>query len=100
MLARFREELEAGATPDAAVDTAMRTSGTAVVFSGLTVVLALLALWLVPVRAVQSMAAGAMMVVTVAVLASSTLLPALLHLLGRRVDRACQARFPESSIDR
>ena len=42
----------------------MRTSGTAVVFSGLTVVLALLALWLVPVRAVQSMAAGAMMVVT------------------------------------
>ena len=87
VLARFREELEAGATPDAAVDTAMRTSGTAVVFSGLTVVLALLALWLVPVRAVQSMAAGAMMVVTVAVLASSTLLPALLHLLGRRVDR-------------
>jgi len=41
----------------------------------------------VPVRAVQSMAAGAMMVVAIAVLASSTLLPALLHLLGRRVDR-------------
>jgi len=87
VLARFREELEAGAEPHAAVDTAMRTSGTAVVFSGLTVVLALLALWLVPVRAVQSMAAGAMMVVAIAVLASSTLLPALLHLLGRRVDR-------------
>jgi uncharacterized membrane protein YdfJ with MMPL/SSD domain len=87
VLARFREELEAGAEPAAAVDTAMRTSGTAVVFSGLTVVLALLALWLVPVRAVQSMAAGAMMVVAVAVLASSTLLPALLHMLGRRVDR-------------
>jgi uncharacterized membrane protein YdfJ with MMPL/SSD domain len=87
VLARFREELDAGAEPAGAVDTAMRTSGTAVVFSGLTVVLALLALWLVPVRAVQSMAAGAMMVVAVAVLASSTLLPALLHMLGRRVDR-------------
>ncbi|HET7170718.1 MAG TPA: MMPL family transporter [Gaiellales bacterium] len=87
VLARFREELQAGADPDAAVDTAMRTSGTAVVFSGLTVVLALLALWIVPVRAVQSMAAGAMMVVAVAVLASATLLPALLHMLGRRVDR-------------
>ena len=97
VLARFREELGAGAEPAAAVDTAMRTSGTAVVFSGLTVVLALLALWLVPVRAVQSMAAGAMMVVAVAVLASSTLLPALLHLLGRRVDRG---RIRRSRPDR
>ena len=86
--------------PDAAVDTAMRTSGTAVVFSGLTVVLALLALWLVPVRAVQSMAAGAMMVVTVAVLASSTLLPALLHLLGRRVDRGRIRRRSRPERDR
>ena len=100
VLARFREELAAGAEPDDAVDTAMRTSGTAVVFSGLTVVLALLALWLVPVRAVQSMAAGAMMVVTVAVLASSTLLPALLHILGRRVDRGRIRRRPRPGRDR
>ena len=100
VLARFREELAAGADPDDAVDTAMRTSGTAVVFSGLTVVLALLALWLVPVRAVQSMAAGAMMVVTVAVLASSTLLPALLHILGRRVDRGRIRRRSRPGRDR
>jgi uncharacterized membrane protein YdfJ with MMPL/SSD domain len=100
VLARFREELDAGAEPAAAVDTAMRTSGTAVVFSGLTVVLALLALWLVPVRAVQSMAAGAMMVVAVAVLASSTLLPALLHMLGRRVDRGRIGRRTRLERDR
>jgi uncharacterized membrane protein YdfJ with MMPL/SSD domain len=100
VLARFREELQAGAEPDAAVDTAMRTSGTAVVFSGLTVVLALLALWLVPVRAIQSMAAGAMMVVAVAVLASSTLLPALLHLLGRRIDRGRVRRPSRAQLDR
>jgi len=100
VLARFREELRSGADWHAAVDTAMRTSGTAVVFSGLTVVLALLALWLVPVRAVQSMAAGAMMVVAVAVLASSTLLAALLHLLGRRVDRGRIRRRPRHSGDR
>ena len=100
VLARFREELAAGADPDDAVDTAMRTSGTAVVFSGLTLVLALLALWLVPVRAVQSMAAGAMMVVTVAVLASSTLLPALLHILGRRVDRGRIRRRSRPGRDR
>jgi RND superfamily putative drug exporter len=100
VLARFREELQAGAEPAAAVDTAMRTSGTAVVFSGLTVVLALLALWIVPVRAVQSMAAGAMMVVAVAVLASSTLLPALLHMLGRRVDRGRIGRRARPGRDR
>jgi RND superfamily putative drug exporter len=100
VLARFREEVEAGAEPHTAVHTAMRTSGTAVVFSGLTVVLALLALWLVPVRAVQSMAAGAMMVVAVAVLAASTLLPALLHILGRRVDRGRVRRRPRRGSDR
>jgi uncharacterized membrane protein YdfJ with MMPL/SSD domain len=87
VLARFREEIRSGAAPAAAVETAMRTSGTAVAFSGLTVVLSLFALWIVPVRAVQSMAAGAMMVVSVAVVASATLLPALLHLVGRHVDR-------------
>ncbi|HYX83660.1 MAG TPA: MMPL family transporter [Gaiellales bacterium] len=57
VLARYREELRDGAAP-AAVDAAMRTSGTAFAFSGLTVVLSLLALWIVPVRAIQSMAAG------------------------------------------
>ena len=49
---------------------------------------------------VQSMAAGAMMVVTVAVLASSTLLPALLHLLGRRVDRGRIRRRGRPERDR
>jgi RND superfamily putative drug exporter len=87
VVARFREELGAGATKEEAVTTAMRTSGTAVVFSGVTVILSLLSIWVVPVRAVQSMAAGAIMVVAVAILAAATFLPAILHALGRRVDR-------------
>jgi uncharacterized membrane protein YdfJ with MMPL/SSD domain len=86
ILARFREELDLGADTRAATATAMRTSGTAVVFSGGTVIISLGTIWLVPVRAVQSMAAAAMLVVAVAVLAASTLLPALLHLLGGRVN--------------
>ena len=65
----------------------MRTSGRAVVFSGLTVLVSLGTVWIVPVRAVQSMAAASMLVVAVAVLAAATLLPALLHLLGPNVDR-------------
>jgi RND superfamily putative drug exporter len=87
VLARYREELAAGVSSEAAVVTALRSSGTAVVFSGLTVIVSLLSIWAVPVRAVQSMAGGAVLVVAVAVLAAATLLPALLHIAGRRVDR-------------
>ncbi len=87
VLARFREELGAGATREDAVVQAMRTSGRAVVFSGLTVLVSLGTVWIVPVRAVQSMAAASMLVVAIAVLAAATLLPALLHLLGSNVDR-------------
>jgi uncharacterized membrane protein YdfJ with MMPL/SSD domain len=87
VLARFREELRVGAAREDAVVQAMRTSGRAVVFSGLTVLVSLGTVWIVPVRAVQSMAAASMLVVAVAVLAAATLLPALLHLLGPDVDR-------------
>src|SRR4051794_24908691 len=87
ILARFREELAGGASKDQAVTTAMRTSGMAVIFSGLTVIVSLGTIWLVPVRAVQSMAGATMIVVAVAVVAAATLLPAMLHLLGDRVNR-------------
>src|SRR6476619_8106704 len=86
ILARFREELVAGAPTDRAVATAMATSGTAVAFSGMTVIVSLASIWIVPVRAVQSMALAAIMVVAVAVLAAMTLLPAVLTLLGPRIN--------------
>ena len=86
ILARFREELAAGAATELAVAGAMRTSGTAVVFSGMTVIVSLASIWIVPVRAVQSMALAAIMVVAVAVLAAMTLLPAVLTLLGPRIN--------------
>jgi uncharacterized membrane protein YdfJ with MMPL/SSD domain len=88
VVVRFREELRDGATAEAARATAMATSGTAVLFSGFAVVLALAALLVVPTAAVRSMAVGAIMVVLVAMLACSTLLPALLSLLGRRIGPA------------
>jgi uncharacterized membrane protein YdfJ with MMPL/SSD domain len=88
VVVRFREELRDGASPEAARGVAMATSGTAVLFSGFAVVLALAALFVVPTAAVRSMAVGAIMVVLVAMLACSTLLPALLSLLGRRIGPA------------
>jgi RND superfamily putative drug exporter len=84
VLARYREEIAAGRAPDEARATALATSGIAVIFSGLTVIVSLAGLWMVDNAAIHSMALGAMLVVAVSVLASATLLPALIALLGKR----------------
>jgi uncharacterized membrane protein YdfJ with MMPL/SSD domain len=85
ILARYREELGAGLSHDDAREAAMRTSGMAVVFSGVTVIVALAGLFLIDATVVRSMAVGAIVVVAIAVLAAVTLLPALIAVLGRRV---------------
>ncbi len=85
ILARYREELRAGRSAADARAAAMRTSGMAVVFSGVTVVVALAGLFLINAKVADSMAVGAIVVVAVAVLAAVTLLPALIALLGHRV---------------
>jgi uncharacterized membrane protein YdfJ with MMPL/SSD domain len=85
ILARYREELKAGLSQADARETAMRTSGMAVVFSGVTVIVALSGLFLIDAKVVRSMAIGAIVVVAIAVLAAVTLLPALIAVLGRRV---------------
>jgi uncharacterized membrane protein YdfJ with MMPL/SSD domain len=82
IVARYREEVAAGRSPDDARAVALATSGLAVLFSGLTVIISLAGLWMVDNTAIRSMALGAMLVVGVAVLAATTLLPLL---LGRRV---------------
>ncbi|MTD46529.1 MMPL family transporter [Conexibacter sp. W3-3-2] len=84
VLARYREEVRGGATPEAARATAMATSGIAVLFSGLTVIVSLAGLYMVDTTAIRSMALGAILVVAVSMLASATLLPALIGALGRR----------------
>jgi uncharacterized membrane protein YdfJ with MMPL/SSD domain len=84
VLARYREEIARGAGEEAARATAMATSGVAVLFSGLTVVVSLAGLYLVDATAIRSMALGAILVVLVSMLAAATLLPALIRMLGRR----------------
>jgi uncharacterized membrane protein YdfJ with MMPL/SSD domain len=85
VVVRYREELRDGATLEEARRTAMRTSGIAVAFSGVAVVIALAGLLLVPTAAIRSMAAGAIIVVLVSMLACATLLPAMLTVAGRRI---------------
>ncbi len=84
VLARYREEIAAGHAPDVARSTAMATSGLAVLFSGVTVMASLAGLFLIDTTAIRSMAIGAILVVAVAMLASATLLPALISALGHR----------------
>ncbi|MDX6466028.1 MAG: putative drug exporter of the superfamily, partial [Gaiellaceae bacterium] len=87
IVSRFRRELHDGATQDEALHRALASSGTAVVFSGLTVAVSLAALFAIDVNALRSMAVGAIVVVCISVLASVTLLPALLAAAGSRIDR-------------
>jgi uncharacterized membrane protein YdfJ with MMPL/SSD domain len=88
VLARFRQQLALGCDPSAARRIALTTSGRAVVFSGITVVASLVGLLVVPIGALRSMAAGAMLVVAVSVIATTTLLPALIDVFGaRRLER-------------
>ncbi|HEY1855437.1 MAG TPA: MMPL family transporter, partial [Solirubrobacterales bacterium] len=85
ILARYREERELGRDRDAARAQALKTSGLAVSFSGLAVVISLAGLWMLDNQALRSMALGAMTVVAVSILTATTLLPALIAMLGDRV---------------
>ena len=85
ILARYREEREAGREQAEARARALSTSGLAVTFSGLAVIISLAGLWMVDNQALRSMALGAMTVVAVSILTATTLLPALIAMLGDRV---------------
>ena len=84
---RFREERRAGKDVETAILRASQTSSKAVLFSGTTVVLAVTGMFFVPTDLFYSLGIGSMLVVIVSVLAALTLLPAIIKLLGDRIDR-------------
>ena len=86
IVSRFREERALGRDKLAAIAVTGGTASRAVFFSGLTVVLALVGMLIVPTSIFFSLALGAIVVVSMAVLAALTLLPAVLGLLGDRID--------------
>jgi RND superfamily putative drug exporter len=87
IVSRYREERLRGLTPQEAIAATSRTASRAVFFSAVTVVLALLGMLLIPTTIFRSLAGGAILVVIATLAASLTLLPAVLSLLGDRVDR-------------
>jgi putative drug exporter of the RND superfamily len=87
VVTRFRQSLADGRTVPEAAGRANATAGQSVVFAGGTVVIAILGLWLTGIPFVGAMGLATAVVVAVAVLAAVTLLPALLGVSGRRIDR-------------
>ncbi|WP_033332536.1 MMPL family transporter [Streptomyces novaecaesareae] len=85
IVSRYRAELTEGRTPEEAAGRAVGTAGSAVVFAGLTVVIALAGLSVVGIPILAKMGLAAAGTVVLAVLVALTLVPALLGFLGRKV---------------
>jgi uncharacterized membrane protein YdfJ with MMPL/SSD domain len=86
-LKREREERAAGRSEGAALEAAAATSGRAVLVSGLTVMVAMAGMLFTGDKTFMSFGLAAMIVVAVAVLGSLTVLPAMMSMLGDRVDK-------------
>jgi RND superfamily putative drug exporter len=87
ILTRFRNGLDDGLEPRAAVVRAIDTAGRAVLFAGLTVIISLLGMLLLGVTFLYGVAISAALAVAMTMIAALTLLPALLTIAGRRIDK-------------
>jgi RND superfamily putative drug exporter len=86
VVSRYREERRRGLAKEDAIAQAGATASRAVLFSGSTFVVALIGMFIVPTSIMRSLALGAILVGIVSVAAALTLLPALLSVVGDRVD--------------
>jgi uncharacterized membrane protein YdfJ with MMPL/SSD domain len=96
---RSRAERDRGAGTDEALETTLRTSGRAVVISGATVAIAMAGMYIVGVSTLSGIATAAIAVIACAVLGAVTVLPAILRLLGSRIDRGRIALLPRARAD-
>lgn len=96
MVSRFREELHKGASVKEAVAVTTARAGRSVYFSGVAVMVGVVGLVFFPSPGLRSLGVGGALVVFFSVAASVTFLPALLGVLGRRVDRLPVIRLHEA----
>ncbi|MDP9224299.1 MAG: MMPL family transporter [Actinomycetota bacterium] len=87
IVTRYRQQLGQGMTPEQATVAAITTSGRAVLFAGTVVVISFLAILLMGFSFVQGIAVGGAAAVLVTMMASVTLLPAVLGFVGKNIDR-------------
>ena len=98
IMSRFRTELREGRTVIDAVARATGTAGTAVVFAGLTVLIALVGLSVVNISVITEMGMAAAFAVLIAVLMALTLLPVLLRTMGRKALPRKERNLPTGTI--
>ena len=98
MIFRFRDELRDGNDVESALVETMTHAGHSVIVSGTTVAVGLLSMVVLPLPLLRSMGIGGMLIPVVSVLASLTLLPALLAVLGQRINSV--RVMPRRLIDR
>ena len=87
IVTRYRQALHDGLEPAEAVTLSVDTSGRAVLFAGLTVVIALFGMFMMNLEFMRSISIAAILAVFLTMLASLTLLPSLLGFCGRNIDR-------------
>ena len=97
---RYREEQRHGQPKQQAITTAGGTAGKAVFFSGFTVILALMGMFIIPISIFHSLATGAILAVLVAVAATQTLVPALLSLIGNTINWPRRTQYDQASVAR
>jgi putative drug exporter of the RND superfamily len=98
MIFRFRDELREGEDVETALVETMTHAGRSVIVSGSTVAVGLLSMLVLPLPFIRSMGIGGMLIPAVSVLAAITLLPALLAVLGERINSV--RMLPKRFVDR
>ncbi|GAA2131681.1 MMPL family transporter [Glycomyces algeriensis] len=92
IFARFRAEIQHGASRRAAAAIALDTAGRSVLFAGSVVIVALMGLFALGLGSLQAVAIAVALTVLVTMLASVTLLPALLALFGKRIEKSVRKK--------
>jgi len=87
IVSRYRDSLRDGLDPEDAVLLSLNTSGRAVLFAGITVVIALLGMWMMNLEFIRAVSTSAVIAVFLTMAAALTLLPALLGFAGRNIDK-------------
>src|SRR5213596_4354292 len=98
MIFRFREELSAGEDVETALVETMTHAGRSVIVSGSTVAVGLLSMVILPLPFIRSMGIGGMLIPAVSVITAITLLPAMLAVLGERINSL--RVLPKRLVDR
>lgn len=96
VFSRYRSELLGGATREDAAATAIDTAGRSVLFAGVSVILALCGLYVLQLTSIQGVVLGVALTVLMTMIAAVTLLPSLLTLFGKRLEKSVRKHAARS----